>query len=203
MGRGRAICDEHDPPGATPFQGRPGHGSTQPSDARTSVRSMSRAIDSSPGAAPGRVLTGEPAALYLVTWMQARAAGAGVDARKLRGDALAAGRGDRAALGRLRSAVRAPRAVSVAVPLRRLVAGGVRRSRRNVRPSRCARRARSPGRCSSDVPLAAHGRGWAAGGFVADPLGEAVRRRGRGGVCASMVDREGAILFELGGRVDG
>lgn len=91
-------------------------------------------------------LTGAAATVFLQHWA-ANGAG-GVDARRLRADALRAQRGDRAALLRLRSGLRV-RTVLVRRPVRS--AHATPRPRRS-RTSRCAPRARSPGRRSPEAP---------------------------------------------------
>lgn len=98
------------------------------------------------------VLTGELGALSLMIWIDAAEAGEGVNAERLRDDAVAAQRGDAVALGRLRAAVKTRGQTSVSPPRRdRRLPRRVPRSRR-VRSSRCVRRARSPGRRSDDLP---------------------------------------------------
>jgi hypothetical protein len=125
------------------------------------------------------VLTGEAASLYLMHWCSAGAA-AGVDARRLRADALRAQRGDRAALLRLRSGLRL-RPVPVVRPVWRLPRR-LPRSQRS-RSSRCVRRARSPGRRSStSAPLPPP----ACAGRAGDFLGELAVRPPRS--CSELPD---------------
>jgi hypothetical protein len=86
------------------------------------------------------VLTGAVAAAYVATWMDASSRGEGLNAARVRGDAVAAQRGDRAARMRLFRAI-TPR-TRCRVIARRPATNG--RPRRRVVASRA--RARSPGR---------------------------------------------------------